>query len=138
MARAEKVVAHHEAGHALAAHTLKQPIASIEVTESGGAFRHYDEPQAPEPKPDADAALRNFIGPDDLNAMWPMMVILLAGRAAQRRIAGYALQRQGDGRLWRSVPGRRWYSDQRGNTPASQEVVLIHRKATLGEVRAHR
>jgi hypothetical protein len=34
-----------------------------------------------------------------------------------------------DGRLWRSVPGRRWYSDQRGNTPGSQEVVLIHRKA---------
>jgi hypothetical protein len=33
-----------------------------------------------------------------------------------------------DGRLWRSVPSRRWYSDQRGETPASQEVVLIHRK----------
>ncbi len=33
-----------------------------------------------------------------------------------------------DGRLWRSVPGRRWYSDQRGETPSSQEVVLIHKK----------
>jgi DNA methylase len=33
-----------------------------------------------------------------------------------------------DGRLWRSVPSRRWYSDQRGKTPASQEVVLFHRK----------
>jgi hypothetical protein len=33
-----------------------------------------------------------------------------------------------DGRLWRSVPGRRWYSDQRGATPGSQEVVLFHRK----------
>jgi hypothetical protein len=32
-------------------------------------------------------------------------------------------------RLWRSVPGRRWYSEQRGDTPGSQEVVLIHRKA---------
>jgi hypothetical protein len=32
------------------------------------------------------------------------------------------------GRLWRSVPGRRWYSDQRGETPGSQEVVLIHMK----------
>jgi hypothetical protein len=39
------------------------------------------------------------------------------------------LKDAGDGRLWRSVPGRRWYSDQRGETPASQEVVLIHRKA---------
>jgi hypothetical protein len=35
---------------------------------------------------------------------------------------------QRDGRLWRSVPNRRWYSDQRGETPGSQEVVLIHRK----------
>jgi hypothetical protein len=33
-----------------------------------------------------------------------------------------------DGRLWRTVPNRRWYSDQRGETPGSQEVVLIHRK----------
>jgi DNA methylase len=39
-----------------------------------------------------------------------------------------ALRRQGDGRLWRSVPGRRWYSEQRGKTPASKEVVLFHRK----------
>jgi hypothetical protein len=40
-----------------------------------------------------------------------------------------ALKGQRDGRLWRSVPGRRWYSDQRGETPGSNEVVLLHRKA---------
>jgi hypothetical protein len=34
----------------------------------------------------------------------------------------------GDGRLWRRVPGRRWYSRQRGKTAGSHEVVLIHRK----------
>jgi hypothetical protein len=39
------------------------------------------------------------------------------------------LQDEHDGRLWRSVPNRRWYSNQRGETPGSQEVVLIHRKA---------
>jgi len=38
-----------------------------------------------------------------------------------------ALQGEQDGRLWRSVPGRRWYSDQRGATPGSKEVVLFHR-----------
>lgn len=43
------------------------------------------------------------------------------------------LNQDGDGRLWRRVPGRRWYSDQRGDTPASQEVVLIHRKSCFGE-----
>jgi hypothetical protein len=41
------------------------------------------------------------------------------------------LRGQRDGRLWRTVPGRRWYSDQRGATPGSQEVVLFHRKADL-------
>jgi DNA methylase len=40
-----------------------------------------------------------------------------------------ALRNERDGRLWRSVPSRRWYSQQRGETPGSQEVVLIHRKA---------
>jgi hypothetical protein len=39
-----------------------------------------------------------------------------------------ALRGERDGRLWRCVPGRRWYSDQRGETPGSREVVLIHRK----------
>jgi hypothetical protein len=33
-----------------------------------------------------------------------------------------------DGRLWRTVPNRKWYADQRGATNGSQEVVLFHRK----------
>ena len=36
------------------------------------------------------------------------------------------LHGEGDGRLWRSVRGQRWYIDQRGNTPGSREVVLLH------------
>jgi hypothetical protein len=39
-----------------------------------------------------------------------------------------ALSKEADGRLWRSLPSRRWYSQQRGETPGSQEVVLIHQK----------
>ncbi len=38
-----------------------------------------------------------------------------------------SLSGEQDGRLWRSVPNRKWYSDQRGDTPGSNEVVLIHR-----------
>ena len=49
--------------------------------------------------------------------------------AGLREVFLPVLKGQGDGRLWRGVPGRRWYSDQRGKTPGSQEVVLIHRKA---------
>lgn len=33
-----------------------------------------------------------------------------------------------DGRLWRTVPNRRWYADQRGTTNGSKEVVLFHRR----------
>jgi hypothetical protein len=47
-----------------------------------------------------------------------------------------ALEGEGDGRLWRRVPGRRWYSDQRGETPASNEVVLIHRKSVDSSARS--
>lgn len=32
-----------------------------------------------------------------------------------------------DGRLWRLVPNRKFYADQRGDTAASNEVLLIHR-----------
>jgi len=31
------------------------------------------------------------------------------------------------GRVWRSVPGRKWYANQMGQTSGSQEVVLFHR-----------
>ncbi|MFZ3236067.1 MAG: DNA methyltransferase [Stellaceae bacterium] len=33
-----------------------------------------------------------------------------------------------DGRLWRSVPNRKWHADQLGDIPASREVVLFHRR----------
>lgn len=33
-----------------------------------------------------------------------------------------------DGRIWRSVPNRKWYASQRGLIPSSNEVVLVHRK----------
>jgi hypothetical protein len=47
------------------------------------------------------------------------------------------LRNDGDGRLWRSVPNRRWYSDQRGATPGSQEVVLFHTRRNQGTMRPH-
>jgi hypothetical protein len=43
-----------------------------------------------------------------------------------------------DGRLWRAVPSRRWYADQRGKTSGSQEVVLFHRKAPRSGVAVKR
>jgi len=31
------------------------------------------------------------------------------------------------GRLWRQVPGRKWYANKRGDIPASKEVLLVHK-----------
>jgi ATP-dependent Zn protease len=38
----DRIVAYHEAGHALAAHALARPIDSVTLTESGGEFREYE------------------------------------------------------------------------------------------------
>jgi hypothetical protein len=40
-----------------------------------------------------------------------------------------------DGRVWRSVPNRKWYASQRGATPSSSEVVLFHRLRDKGALR---
>lgn len=32
-----------------------------------------------------------------------------------------------DGRLWREIPGRRWYANWKGKTNSAHEVVLIHK-----------
>jgi hypothetical protein len=34
-----------------------------------------------------------------------------------------------DGRLWRTVPNRKWHAQQRSKSPGAQEVVLVHRLA---------
>lgn len=43
------------------------------------------------------------------------------------RNAGFSeLRVTGQKRIWREVPGRRWYANLHGKTPSSREVVLIH------------
>jgi DNA methylase len=43
--------------------------------------------------------------------------------------AGFTEVRDADGkqRIWRDVPNRRWHAMAKGQTPASREVVLVHR-----------
>jgi hypothetical protein len=35
---------------------------------------------------------------------------------------------EGDRRLWRNVPNRKWHAQQRSTSPGAMEVVLVHRK----------
>ncbi len=59
---------------------------------------------------------------------WQLPRYLEATRLAGfREIRLPLLAHEGDGRLWRLVPNRKWHADQLGETPASQEVVLFHR-----------
>jgi len=36
-----------------------------------------------------------------------------------------------EGRVWRNVPGRKWYAKHKGKTTSSQEVLLMHRKRPI-------
>jgi hypothetical protein len=65
------------------------------------------------------------------NPTWQLPRYLEANRAAgfeETRLQAVAGER--DGRLWRTVPNRKWHADQLGATPASREVVLFHRLAS--------
>jgi hypothetical protein len=60
---------------------------------------------------------------------WQLPKYLAAAESAGlREIRLRRLKSKGDERLWRTVPNRKWYADQRGTTSGSQEVVLFHRK----------
>ena len=39
------------------------------------------------------------------------------------------LANRSDGRVWRSVPNRKWYADKHGDTGGGKEVVLFHKVA---------
>jgi DNA modification methylase len=43
--------------------------------------------------------------------------------------AGCTTSAKVNGRIWREVPGRKWYANKRGEIPASKEVMLLHKLA---------
>lgn len=48
-------------------------------------------------------------------------------RAGFREVLFRDLSDSADGRLWRKIPNRKFYADQKGDTMSSKEVVLFHR-----------
>jgi hypothetical protein len=63
------------------------------------------------------------------DASWQLPAYLEAMRTAGlEEIQAGDLANETDGRLWRLVPNRKWYADQRGTGGASSEVVLFHRR----------
>ncbi len=53
----------------------------------------------------------------------------LMNRAGFQEVRFPSIIKSADFRIWRTVPHRKWYADQRGRTMGSNEVVLFHRLA---------
>jgi hypothetical protein len=61
---------------------------------------------------------------------WQLPAYLGVMQDAGFREATYSsLANTRDGRVWRGVPNRKWYARTRGESSASNEVVLFHRRA---------
>ncbi len=89
------------------------------------------------------ASVRGLIGPDSI------VVQLVAFSEPEWQLPAYLKKmdeagfvelkplcdtdRLFEGRVWRDVPGRRWYVNRHGQISASKEVVLFHRLADLPE-----
>lgn len=70
---------------------------------------------------DQNTRVVQLVGFSDPTRQLPLYLNALAS-------AGFAEQSMGPrGRLWRQVPNRKWHADQKGFTPASKEVILVHR-----------
>jgi DNA modification methylase len=90
----------------------------------------------------AFSSVRGLVGPDSV------VVQLVAFSRPESQLPAY-LQRMEEagfvelkpicdddylinGRIWRQVPGRKWYAKNRGEIPASKEVMLLHRAVDEG------
>lgn len=89
----------------------------------------------------AFAAVRNLVNGESL------VVQLLAFSAPDWQLPAYLQKMEEAGfvelravcsgehlfenRVWRDVPGRKWYAKHKGKTASSQEVLLLHRKRTI-------
>ena len=62
------------------------------------------------------------------NPRWQLPRYLETNKAAGfEEVCLPILAGERDGRLWRTVPNRKWHAGQLGSITASQEVVLFHR-----------
>jgi hypothetical protein len=93
----DRVVAHHEAGHAVAALAFGRPAFSLMLGPDGGEFRETAPPPVLEeceragPETEIkffEAIVKATLSPSDAEKQWSRLVGLFAGRAAQRVIAG--------------------------------------------------
>jgi hypothetical protein len=77
---------------------------------------------------DEHTTLVQMVAFSDPSWQLPNYLAVLDG-AGFNEIKFWSIANSKDGRVWRSVPHRKWYADRRGRTTSSNEVVLFHRFA---------
>jgi len=75
---------------------------------------------------DLNTILVQLVGFSDPSWQLPRFLSIL-DMAGFTEVQFPVLSNSSDGRLWRCIPNRKWYADQRGEIPPSKEVVLFHR-----------
>lgn len=74
----------------------------------------------------ADTLLVQLVGFSKPEWQLPKYVSIMAD-AGFKEIKFPSMANGSDGRLWRSVPNRKWYATNKGDTGSSKEVVLFHK-----------
>jgi hypothetical protein len=77
---------------------------------------------------DCETLLIQMIGFSDPPWQFPEYMQMMK-QAGFEEVKFPTLANSPNGRLWRCVPNRKWYADQKGTIPSSKEVVLFHRLA---------
>ena len=77
---------------------------------------------------DARSVLVQLVAFSDPSWQLPKCLSVL-NEAGFREVKSSSIANSRDGRVWRSVPHRKWYANQRGTTTGGSEVVLFHRLA---------
>lgn len=76
---------------------------------------------------DADTTVVQMVAFSDPDAQLPQYLDVMHQCGFQEYLLSEHLD-SSDGRIWRDIPGRKWYANKMGKIASSKEVVLIHRR----------
>ncbi len=86
----------------------------------------YDSFKAISSWMDADTQIVQMVGFSDRSWQLPKYLDTLS-RCGLTEVKHPSMSNSGDGRLWRSVPNRKWYANRPQTVESNSEVVLFHR-----------
>lgn len=79
---------------------------------------------------DEDTTIVQMVAFSDVHWQLPKYLEVMKDCGLSELKPWNAMVDETDGRLWRSVPSRRWHAHQKANSPGAREVVLMHNKVS--------